>query len=547
MKDGGPASGFGVAPVSRAAWQQALEKSVDAASLKAALAHATEDGLKLATLYTREDWPAGRSGLPGHMPFTRGRLDAQSARASWDIRAVVDHPLIAEAKAALKADREGGAGSIALRLDATPTDRLAARAQEGPWGLRLCDVSDLAALLDGAGKVPPSLALEAGAQALPLGLALIAWAGKRGAVLSAELYCDPLACLARTGALAGGMDGALGALCELARFTAALDMNVSAIGVDTRVYHLAGASEAQEIALALATGAQYLRALEKAGLSPEEALHQFRFAFATDSRFFRSLAKLRAFRLCWGRLVEACGAPGGPGIWAETSLRDHSRRDPHVNLLRGVAGCFAAALGQADTISVRPYDEALCVPSLLARRMARNTGHILTEEGGLARVLDAAGGAWALESMTEAFAEKAWALFQELEESGGLAEALISGKVSAMIAEVAKERARRITQGELPLTGVTKFPDPNEEAPAPTTIDWAALARAEKARAFPGLSEKAARQMKPGAKNRMEAALDALLGGVSFAAVADALAGEGQAKVTPLAPQRLAAPYEAPR
>ncbi len=400
MTENGPAPGLSFASVSRAMWRRALEKSVEPAALKAALARETEDGLSLATLYTRGDWPAGRSGVPGHMPFTRGRLAADAARAAWNVRAVVDHPLLAEAKPALKAERQGGAGSIALRLDVTPAEQLAARAQEGPWGLRLHALSDLETLLGETEAPPPSLALDAGALALPAGLALIAFARKRGVSLSAELNLDPLAALAATGALKGGIDNALATLSALARFSTALGMNVSAVGVDTRVYHMAGASEAQEIALALATGAQYLRALEAAGLALEEAVHQFRFVFAVDSRFFRSLTKLRAFRLCWARLLEACGVHEdlrGAGMWAETSFRDLSRRDPHVNMLRGVAGCFAAALGGADTIAVRPFDEAQDVPSLFARRMARNTGLVLAEEGGLSRVLDAAGGSWALE------------------------------------------------------------------------------------------------------------------------------------------------------
>lgn len=530
--------------VSRAAWERALAQSLAPERLEAALRRSAEDGLAFNTLYTRADWPAGRSGLPGLMPFTRGRLSAGKARAAWDIRAVVDHPEIAAAKALLAAERAGGAESLALRVDLSPASVRAARA-EGPWGLRLFSLSDLEALFGDAEPLP--LALDAGALSLPLGLALVAWAEKRKARLRAALHCDPLSTLAASGSLAGGLESALATLGALARFAASLDMDVAAVGIDTRVYHLAGASEAQEIALALATGAQYLRALEAVGLALEEALPQFRFVFAADSRFFRSLCKLRAFRLCWARLAEACGAAGGlrgACLWAETSFRDLSRRDPHVNIVRGVAGCFAAALGQADAITVRPFDEAYGVPSLFARRLARNTSHVLAEEGGLARVLDPAGGAWALESMTEAMAERAWVLFQDLERAGGMAKALMSGKVAALLAETAKRRADAVAAGALPLTGVTLFPDPDEAEPEPQRIDWARMAREEDARRPPPLSPAQAKRLRPDADDRMEAARDALRDGASFESVSLALAGDGRATMPPLPQARLAAPFE---
>ena len=523
------ALGAGFPPVTLDTWRKVVEKALGGAPAEEALASETGDGLRLKPLYSRADWAAGRSGVPGASPFTRGGAH----HGAWDVRPVIDEARLPEAIAAIRAELEGGASSLALRL-AGPD------APKGPWGVFAVTLDDLDRLTAEVQLSAIAVALDAGPQGFAAGVALLALWRRRGVkpheALGA-LNIDPIGT---------GIEGLEG-LGPLARRIDSHYPHVTTLAVDLRRYHAAGASEAQEIGIALATGAAYLRLLEEAGLPLEHALRQIRFLFATDSDFFLSMAKLRAARLAWSRLVEACGADPATGpmrIWAETAWRDMARRDPYVNMLRGTAGCFAAALGGADAISVRPFDEALTIPSPFARRVARNTQLILAEEAGLARVQDPAGGSWFIESTTEKLAEAGWALFQEIEREGGIKAALASGRLAAAIGAVNERRSARLATREKPVTGVSIYPDLSEPMVSRAEVDWGAIA--DEARARGRKTDATLDAVKTGApEDRLERAIAALEAGVSFAAL-EAAFGHKPAG-TPLRSHRLAESFEALR
>ncbi len=182
--------------------------------------------------------------------------------------------------------------------------------------------------------------------------------------------------------------------------------------VDATIYHDAGASDADELAVATAVGVAYLRALTDAGLSIDEAFAAVEFRFAVTADQFLSIAKLRAARQIWARVAELSGARDrGQHQHAVTSRAMMTHRDPWVNMLRTTIACFAAAVGGADAITVLPFDAAIGLPDDFARRIARNTHAILHDESSLGRVVDAAGGSGYVETITAQLAEKAWAEF----------------------------------------------------------------------------------------------------------------------------------------
>jgi methylmalonyl-CoA mutase len=185
---------------------------------------------------------------------------------------------------------------------------------------------------------------------------------------------------------------------------------------DGRVFHEQGASEAQELACVLARIVGALRKFEQ--LSPEAVVGA---TLAANQDMFLTLAKFRAIRLLWARVLEASGIAQRPlRLHGETSRRMMARLDPHTNILRATAAVFGAGLGGADTFTVLPFSIAQGLPNAFARRMARNTQLILLEESQLWRVADPASGSGFVESLTHDLCERAWSFFQGIEKTGKL-------------------------------------------------------------------------------------------------------------------------------
>jgi methylmalonyl-CoA mutase len=271
---------------------------------------------------------------------------------------------------------------------------------------------------------------------------------------------DPLGTLAATGALYHPAAKALAVATDLVRTTAPMP-GVTALRANGHVWHLGGATEAQEMALVLASMVAYLRAAEAGGIPPTGALPKIAVTLAVDADQFLTVAKLRAARRLVWRLADACGAgdtASQVAFTAETSERMLSKRDPWVNMLRTTVATAAAAMGGADAITVLPFSWALGRPDTFARRIARNTHHVLIEEAGLGRVADPAGGSWYVEQLTDALAKAAWEAFQAIEAQGGLLAGLETGRIQDDLAKAQDERRTQVATGRLPLTGTSAFP-----------------------------------------------------------------------------------------
>jgi len=212
--------------------------------------------------------------------------------------------------------------------------------------------------------------------------------------------------------------------------------------VDGRVYHEAGASEAQELAAIMASAAYWLRALDEAGAAPDTALPCFGAGVAADCDQFLSMAKIRATRLLWARLQKICGAPLAPiPIHASTSRHMLEIADPETNLLRNTIAVAAAGLGGADSILVHDASPS----GVGSRTLSRNIHHLLMDEAHLHAVIDAASGSGAVEALTDSLAERSWAEFQTIEREGGILASLRAGAFQARVAEM------RLASGRAPV------------------------------------------------------------------------------------------------
>jgi methylmalonyl-CoA mutase len=437
------AGGFPPAKIEQ--WRALVDKALKGADFEKRLVRRTADGLKINPLYTRDDALANAAdALPGYAPFTRG---TKSVSGGWDIRTFHIESDPKAANAAILEDLEGGVTSIGLQV-----------------GNGLASTQDaLGAALDGVLLDVCPIVLVAGEHFFDAALAMIAvWDGRgiKAADRQGSFGADPLGTLAMTGRLPESLDTALARAIALMKITTA-SPRAQVMTADGVIAHVAGASEAQELAYMLSTLVAYLRAAEKGGLTPAEALPKINVSLAADIDEFSTVAKLRAARRLIWRVADASGAGEAAAsvtLNCPTSYRMMAKRDPWTNILRTTIACTGAALGGADAIVVLPFTFALGKPDAFARRVARNIQIVCQEESHLGRVVDPAGGSWYVENLTEDMAKKAWEIFQDIEARGGMAAALTSGYIQDMIAKTAEARAKDVATLRQELTGVNAFP-----------------------------------------------------------------------------------------
>ena len=371
----------------------------------------------------------------------------------WDIRVPVDQPDASAANRQLLEELETGATSLWLQV--------------GPAAL---PAEGIAAALDGVLLDAAAVVLDAPGDPLGAARALLALRPEQGFAAGTSLGVDPVGAAVRAGRHAKGDPEA----CE--RMTSAVDgawrlaqeAGCRALVVDGTAVHDLGASDAQELGYVLATAATYLRVLEDAGVSVPDAAAQVELRLAVTDEQFPGIAKLRATRRLWARMLELSGVATGSTtatVHAVTSRPMMSRYDPWVNMLRTCVAAFAAGVGGADAVTVLPFDTRLGVPDGFARRIARNTSSLLISESHLARVADPAGGAWAVEKLTDDLTQAAWAELGRIDGAGGVLAALADGALRRRIAEVAAERDHQVATRQRPLTGLSAFPHLHETLP----------------------------------------------------------------------------------
>ncbi len=449
----------------------------------------TYEGFPLQPLYRREDTAglAAAHTVPGQAPYLRGAQAAGYIERPWAIAQELAYGRPATFNEALRFDLEHGQTAVNLLLDG-PTragkDPDAAQPGEvGRGGVSLASVEDVAVALKGVDLAAVPLFVRAGTVALPLLALLVAHlrrAGRPTADLHGCLENDPLGVLAHEGVLPLSLERAYDEMAQLTLWAAHHAPRLATVAVHTYPYHNAGANAVQELAFALATGVAYLRALTRREVDINVAAARLRFDFAIGGNFFMEIAKLRAARLLWAQVVAAFGGDDDAQRMrqhARTARRNKTAVDPYANMLRVTTEALAAAVGGVESLHVSPFDEPARPADDFSRRIARNVQVILQEEAHLTEVIDPAGGAYAVEALTDQLAREAWALFQEVEHKGGMAEALKDGLAQSRIAAVASRRAANLAQRRDVLVGANQFANPNERDPLVDETDYAALYR----------------------------------------------------------------------
>ena len=494
--------------VDEATWLAAVSKALKGGSIER-LTRQTFDGITIKPLYREADWPAATDplGAPGTAPFLRGSDAARDAHLPWDIRQTFAHPDPHVTNAEILRDLAHGVSSIEIAIDPA-----------GTHGCAITNADDLDILLQGVRGDLACIALAPCGTGAGYGLEaaalLSAWAGEQDDPAAQKLAfnLDPLGALARHGGIGESLESAFVRTAALAGSLGEQFPLAMSLRSDIRPVHEAGGSEAQELGALIAHGVDTLRRLDKAGMPPSEAASKLLFTLSIDANYGVGIAKLRSARRLWARCLEALNLDPIPmQIQAVTSARMLTRRDPWVNMLRGTAACFAASVGGADSITVRPFTDALGVAEELGRRTARNTQIIAMEESNLGKVADMAGGAWFTETLADDLAKTAWEEFQRIETEGGYGASLMAGAFQSRVAEARAALRKDVARRKITITGVSEFALLDEiDAPVADVSGWS------------------------GGSDHISGT--ALLTGLPSAS--------GECSTSPLAPIRLAEPYE---
>ena len=418
-------------------WRKAAVAALKGASLEK-LVSKTSDGLSFGPIHTPAE---------GARPIR--------ANGPWKALSRLDHPEPSEANDAALEDLAQGAEGLQIVF--------AGAAGAYGYGLAQHDSASLHKALDGVAwdggrRFELDLGPDGAAQAEAIG-SLVLRTNVNPADVDMVFGLDPIGLRLRAGRAAAPWAEEAKGLAAAAEQLRAQGFSGPYLVADGRPVHAAGGTPAQELGFVLATAVAYARALEDGGFSPEAALAAVSFRLAADADQFVTLSKFRALRLLWASVAETAGLSVAPArVHAESAWRMMSARDPFINVMRAALAAFSAGLGGADSVALLPFSRAIGLPDAFARRLARNTQLIELTESHLGFVEDPAAGAGVYEKLTQGLSEKAWGVFQELETSGNVAQALESGKFQASVSDATKALARDVARLKTPITGVSSHP-----------------------------------------------------------------------------------------
>ncbi|HVH09774.1 MAG TPA: methylmalonyl-CoA mutase family protein [Gemmatimonadales bacterium] len=447
-------------------------------------------------VYGPEDWsgdPARELGAPGAFPFTRGVHPTMYRGRRWTMRQYAGFGTAEETNARFRHLLAAGQTGLSVAFD-LPTqmgydsDHPAAEGEVGRAGVAVDTVDDLRRLFDGIplDRVSTSMTINATA---PILLAMYVVVGEEQGVarraLQGTVQNDILKEFIARGTYIYPIEPSLRLATDLCRFVTTEAMSFNPISVSG--YHMreAGATAAQELAFTFANGLEYLRRAMTAGLNVNELAPRVSFFFAAFTDLFEEVAKFRAARRLWARLMkerfQASDAACRLRFHTQTGGSTLTAQQPENNVVRVAIQALAAVLGGTQSLHTNAYDEALALPTAQSATLALRTQQILAHETGVPETVDPAGGSWYVEALTTSLEGEARRLVDEIEREGGAARAVERGMFQDAIARSAYAAQRAIEAGQAIVVGVNRYAD-DPEVPSVPAPDYSALATEQRRR-----------------------------------------------------------------
>jgi methylmalonyl-CoA mutase len=481
---------------SKADWKKLADKE----SKGRDLARETVEGITLQTVYGPDDAAEIDSGFPGLPPYTRGPYATMYAGRPWTIRQYAGFSTAEESNAFYRRNLAAGQKGLSVAFDLAThrgydSDNPRVAGDVGMAGVAIDSVEDMKLLFGGIPLDQMSVSMTMNGAVLPI-MAFFIVAGEEQGVDRAELtgtiQNDILKEFAVRNTYIYPPEPSMRIVSDIIAYCAAEMPKFNSISISGYHMHEAGATAVQELAYTLADGREYVRAAIKSGLEIDDFAGRLSFFWGIGMNLFMEVAKLRAARTLWHRIMTDLGAQKDESkrlrTHCQTSGVSLTEQDAYNNIIRTTIEALAAVLGGTQSLHTNSFDEAIALPTDFSARIARNTQLILAEESGVTAVADPLGGSYYVEALTRELEEKAWALIEEVEAHGGMTKAVAEGLPKHRIEEAAAARAAKVDTGETVIVGANRYRLDEEEEHDILEVDNARvragqIARIEKLRA----------------------------------------------------------------
>ena len=476
-------------------WKELATRQLKGKSPESLTWHTPED-IDVRPLYTAADIESLEytDTMPGLPPYIRGPQATMYAGRPWTIRQYAGFSTAEESNAFYRKALAAGGQGISVAFDLAThrgydSDHPRVTGDVGKAGVAIDSVEDMKILFDGIPLDKVSVSMTMNGAVLPVLAGYIVAAEEQGVSqeqLTGTIQNDILKEFMVRNTYIYPPAPSMKIIGDIIAYCSEHMPRFNTISISG--YHIqeAGANAALELAYTLADGKEYIRTAIAAGLGIDDFAPRLSFFWGIGMNFYMEIAKLRAARLLWARIVSEF-EPKNP---KSSMLRTHSQtsgwslteQDPYNNVVRTTIEAMAAVFGGTQSLHTNALDEAIALPTEFSARIARNTQLIIQEETGITRVVDPWGGSYMMEHLTQDIADKAWELIQEVEDAGGMAKAIETGMPKLRIEEAAAKKQARIDRGEDVIVGVNKYTTEENEEVEVLEIDNQAVRDAQLSR-----------------------------------------------------------------
>lgn len=471
------------------AWQQAAEKSLRGKRTLDELTWTTPEGISVKPLYTAADLEGldNTDTLPGSPPYVRGPQPTMYAGRPWTIRQYAGFSTAEESNAFYRKSLAAGGQGVSVAFDLAThrgydSDHPRVVGDVGKAGVAIDSVEDMKILFDGIPLDQVSVSMTMNGAVLPVLAGYIVAAEEQGVKqeqLAGTIQNDILKEFMVRNTYIYPPEPSIRIIRDIMAYTADHMPRFNSISISG--YHIqeAGANQALELAFTLADGKEYVKTALQAGMDVDSFAPRLSFFFAIGMNFYLEVAKLRAARLLWHRIMSEF-EPSNPKslmlrTHCQTSGWSLTEQDPYNNVIRTTVEAMAAVFGGTQSLHTNALDEAIALPTEFSSRIARNTQLVIQEETHITNVIDPWAGSYMMETLTQEMADKAWEIIEEIDDLGGMTRAIDSGMPKLRIEECAAEKQARIDRGDDVIVGVNKYRLDEEEQIEILDIDNAAV------------------------------------------------------------------------